>query len=239
MQFKVFNNEILTPHKCGTTYLEKVFPNDILMADYRINHLSFLNNKMYDMKTISTIIIREPLEHLQSALHTEIFSWYLSNPSESLSIDIVTPLIKNFINTDDNQYGTTHWDINYYEYLYKFWKGNRDLIKIVQISNLTSFLKERYNIDIPHDKFSYGIPAQGENFKYSSITKQELSKWIETNLPELWYEVIKELPKADKFYNLMINGEISEMYELEEQIPELEEWGKKFWKITPIKKSLI
>ena len=238
MQFKVFNNEILTPHKCGTTYLEKVFPNDIQTADYRIKDSSF-DDKEYNMKIISTIIIREPFEHLQSALHTEIFSWYLSNPSESLSIDIVTPLIKNFINTDDNQYGTTHWDVNYYEYLYKFWKGNRDLIKIIHISNLSPFLKERYNIDIPHDRFSYGIPAQGENFKYSSITKQELSKWIETNLPELWYEVIKELPKADKFYNLMINGEICEMYELEEQIPELEEWKKKFWKITPIKKSLI
>ena len=37
----------------------------------------------------------------------------------------------------------------------------------------------------------------------------------------------------------MINGEICEMYELEEQIPELEEWKKKFWKITPIKKKKI
>jgi len=233
MQFKVFNNEILTPHKCGTTYLQKVFPNGIQTADYRIKDSRF-NNEECSIKIISTIIIREPLDHLQSALHTELLGWYALNLGESLSINNVIPLIKNFINTDDNQYGTTHWDVNYYEYLYKLWKGNRDLIKIIHISNLSPFLKERYNIDIIHDKFSYGIAAQGEKFKYSFITKKALSKWIETNLTELWCELIKELPKANKFYNLMINGEICEMYELEEQIPELKEW-----KIVPMKKSLI
>jgi hypothetical protein len=213
MQYKIFNNEILAPLKCGSTYLAMAYPNDII----EITHHSLL-----DLTGISTIIIREPFEHLQSALHTEILMWYILNPSETLSVDTATPLIKRFINSKSNPDGTNHWDVNYYEHLYKFWKRNKGSIKIVDVSNLTPFLKDRYNIDIEHNKFSYGIPAHVGNFKYAYTTKQKLAKWIETSLPKLWKDLTKKLPKADKFYNLMINGEISEIYELEEKNAELE-----------------
>lgn len=196
MQFKIFNNEILTPLKCGSTYLGMVYPKDIIEITY---------NDLQDLKGISTIVIRDPFEHLQSALHTEILMWYILNPSESLSVDTATPLIKRFINSKSNPFGTNHWDVNYYEYLYKFWKQNKGSIKIVDTSNLTPFLKERYNIDIKHDKFSYGITAHFGRFKYAYTTKQNLSKWIETSLPKLWDSLTKKLPKAYKFYNLMID----------------------------------
>jgi hypothetical protein len=196
MQYKIFNNEILAPLKCGTTYLEMVYPDDIV----EIN-----NHNLLGLTGISTIIIREPFEHLQSALHTEILMWYLYNPSESLSIDTVTPIIKRFINVDSNPLATPHWDVNYYEHLYKFWKLSKGSIKIVQTSDLTPFLKERYNIDIKHDKFSYGITSYAGKFKYAYTNKQKLAKWIETSLPKLWENLTKKLPKADKFYKLMIN----------------------------------
>ena len=215
MQFKIFNNEILAPLKCGTTYLAMVYPNDII----EINHTNLL-----DLTGISTIIIREPFEHLQSALHTEILMWYAQNPSESLSVDTVTPIMKRFINVDSNPLATPHWDANYYERLYKFWKQSKGSIKIVHLSDLTQFIKEKYNIDMEHNKFSYGITTQVGNFKYAYTTKQNLSKWIETSLPKLWKALTKKLPKADKFYKLMINGEICEIYnELEERNAELEE----------------
>jgi hypothetical protein len=196
MQYKIFNNEILAPLKCGTTYLEMVYPDDIV----EIN-----NHNLLGLTGISTIIIREPFEHLESALHTEILMWYLYNPSESLSIDTVTPIIKRFINVDSNPLATPHWDVNYYEHLYKFWKLSKSSIKIVQTSDLTPFLKERYNIDIKHDKFSYGITSYAGKFKYAYTNKQKLAKWIETSLPKLWENLTKKLPKADKFYKLMIN----------------------------------
>jgi hypothetical protein len=196
MHFKVFNNEILAPLKCGSTYLGMVYPNGII----DVTHLDLPN-----LKGISKIVIREPFEHLQSALHTEILLWYALNPSESLSVDTATPIIERFINSDTNPLGTPHWDVNYYEHLYKFWKRSNGSIKIIHISNLTPFLKERYNVDVKHDKFSYGITTHVRNFKYAYTTKEKLSKWIETSLPKLWKDLTKKLPKADKFYNLMIN----------------------------------
>jgi len=213
MKFHVVNNEILVPLKCGSTYLEKIYPDNIV----DINYCDLPN-----LKGISTIIIREPIEHLQSALHTEILMWYAQNPSESLSVDTATPIIKRFINVDSNLLPTPHWDVNYYEHLYKFWKRSKGSIKIVHTSDLTQFIKEKYKIDNPHDKFSYGIPAHRGEFKYAYTTKQELAKWIEKTLPELWDELVKEIPKANKFYNLIINGEVSELYELEERIQLLE-----------------
>jgi hypothetical protein len=196
VRYKIFNNQILVPLKCGSTYMEMVYPNDIVDVGY---------DELLYIKDITTIIIREPLEHLQSALHTEILMWYALNPKESLSVDTATPLIKKFINTDSNPEGTTHWDVNYYEHLYKFWKRNHSTIKIVKVSDLSPFLKENYDVDLVHDKFSYGIPAIGGKFKYVYTTKQKISKWIEETMPDIWNELIKDIPKADKFYNLMVN----------------------------------
>jgi len=213
VRYKIFNNQILVPLKCGSTYMEMVYPNDIIeLGSYELSYI----------KDISVIVLREPLEHLQSALHTELLGWYSLNPEKSLSVDTATPLVKKFINTDLNVGGTTHWDVNYYEHLYKFWKRNRNTIKIIKVSDLSPFLKENYNVDLVHDKFSYGIPAHGGQFKYAFTTKQKLTKWIEETLPDMWNDLIRDIPKANKFYHLMINGEISEIYELEEKNAELE-----------------
>ena len=192
MNFHVVNNEILVPVKCGSTYLDNIYPNNI------VNIWHYFD--LFNLKGISAIIIREPLEHLQSALHTELLRWYHIHPNEILSAETAVPLISNFLGN-----GTTHWDINYYEHIYKFWKQNKDTIKIVHVSNLTDFLKQKYGINIPHNKFGYGILKLVGKFKYAYITKQKLSKWIEETLPELWNEVVKDLPKAEKFYNHLIN----------------------------------
>ena len=213
MKFHIVNNEILVPLKCGSTYLERIYPDNIV----DINYCDLPN-----LKGISTIIIREPFEHLQSALHTELLGWLQNNPAENFSTETMIPLINNFITNELNPYGTNHWDVNYYEHLYKFWKRNRNTLKVIHLSDLTDFIKQKYEIDIPHDKFSYGIQRHIGQFKYAYTTKQKLAKWIEETLPELWDELIKEIPKANKFYNLIINGEVSELYELEERIQLLE-----------------
>jgi hypothetical protein len=206
MRFHIVNNEILVPLKCGSTYLERIYPNNI--GDIGYNDLS-------NLKGISTIILREPIEHLQSALHTELLGWLQNNPTEKISTKTMIPLINNFITHELNPYGTTHWDVHYYEHLYKFWKRNRNTLKVIHVSDLTNFIKQKYEIDIPHDKFSYGISAYGGEFKYRYTTKQKLAKWIEETLPELWDKLIKEIPKAEKFYNHLINETNYTEYDLE------------------------
>ena len=199
MQFKIFNNQILVPLKCGTTYMEMLYPDNIVNVDY---------SDLPNLTDISTIVVREPLGHLQSALHTELLGWLWENPNKKLSTENMIPLINNFITDELNQVGTTHWDINYYEHLYKFWKQYHNRIKIIHISNLTDFIKQEYGIDIPHDKFSYGIPEIGIGFKYRYTTKQKLAKWIEETMPDLWNELVKDMDRANKFYNLLINKKI-------------------------------
>jgi hypothetical protein len=176
--------------------MEMLYPDNIINVDY---------SDLPNLTDISTIVVREPLEHLQSALHTELLGWLWENLNEKLSTKNMIPLINNFITDELNQAGTTHWDINYYEHLYKFWKQNKDTIKVIHILDLTDFIKQEYGIDIPHDKFSYGISRLVDKFKYAYTSKEKLSKWIEETLPELWNEVVKELPKAEKFYNHLIN----------------------------------
>lgn len=202
MRAVLFDNKLLVPKKCGSTYSYNIF-TDVVSTEYNIEHL-------YSIKNTITIVIREPLEHLQSALHTELLGWLFDNPTEKIEPNNMIPLISNFLGN-----GTTHWDINYYEYIYKFWKTTKKQNKIIHLNQLSKFIEEKYGLSIPNDKFGYGIPRLAGKFKYAYTSKEKLSKWIEETLPELWNEVVKDLPKAEKFYNHLINETDYIEYDLE------------------------
>jgi hypothetical protein len=202
MRAVLFDNKLLVPKKCGSTYSYNIF-TDVVSNEYDIEHL-------YSIKNTITIVIREPVEHLQSALHTELLGWLFDNPTEKIEPNNMIPLISNFLGN-----GTTHWDINYYEDIYKFWKTTNKQNKIIHLNQLSKFVEENYGLAVPNDKFSYGIRHLAGKFKYAYTSKEKLSKWIEETLPELWNELVKDLPKAEKFYNHLINETDYIEYDLE------------------------
>jgi mannose-6-phosphate isomerase-like protein (cupin superfamily) len=63
MRFLLFNDKILTTPKCGTRHLRQ-----------RWSFIAYRCNEIINFSNIEYLIIRKPIEHLKSALHTEFYN---------------------------------------------------------------------------------------------------------------------------------------------------------------------
>lgn len=123
MDIKLFDNRILAPSKCGTRYLRKVYKDK--RFDINIDNI----------ENITHIIIRNPYEHFESAIHTEYLN-YTNNP-QYINHIIYGAISKN---------GIGHWHPNTYQTLYSIFLKNTK-IKIIDLKDLSLFLKsEGHNI---------------------------------------------------------------------------------------------
>lgn len=203
MDLKIYNEgTILAPLKCGTRFMDGVFgkTND----GYT---LTALKKNLFFPK-IQTIIVRPPIEHISSAIHTEIINPFNNterNPDEPIDVETI---IDTFIwkNMNDNQQNT-HWHRDLYETLYWTWRRNRDNIEIVELKNLSFYLKS-IQIEIPeHKKEDYNF----SNFKRYYCSTDELMIFIKNGYPEMWRNITNQIQHATKFYDYLINKEVIEV----------------------------
>jgi hypothetical protein len=137
MGFKLFDNRILAPLKCGTRYLSKAY--------------TFVNFNYYevtDFSNIEYLIIREPYELLKSALHTEYILYEEINNSEiNLSNYLDKLILINYC---------SHWSYYMYEQMYWIYFKNRKKIKVIHLSNLTDFMKQNgYNMKYIQSNYNF------------------------------------------------------------------------------------
>lgn len=130
MDIKIFDNKILAPSKCGTRYLRKVF------TDRRFN----VNTDSID--GISHIVIRNPYEHFESAIHTEYLNY-------TDSIENIDHIICG-VNSND---GIGHWHPKTYQFLYSVFLKNKN-IEIVDLPNLSQLI-ESFGYSTPYEKSEY------------------------------------------------------------------------------------
>ena len=111
MVFHLFDNKILTTPKCGTRYLRQVWSSKYLKY-----------NEITDFSNVEYLIIREPIEHLMSALHTEFYTYkdfYHRNVS----------YFSNYLDTLILKKEIEHWSYNMYQIMYwMFIKSNKKLM---------------------------------------------------------------------------------------------------------------
>lgn len=133
MDIKLFDNRILAPSKCGTRYLRKVY------SDIR-----FDLNKC-NVNTITHIVVRNPYEHFESAIHTEYLNYKNTyNSTEHINHIICGAISKN---------GIGHWHPNTYQFLYSIFIKNPK-IQIIDLINLSTFLNSEGH-SIVYDKSEY------------------------------------------------------------------------------------
>lgn len=196
-----YNDTILTPMKCGTRYLDEVFkdntPNGFALNE--VKRTLFLPKVKY-------IILRPPIEHLKSALHTAMLTEYnFGEKKENEFIIDFKPIVDEFCyweNDDDVQ--NTHWRHDVYETLYWTWRRNRDNINIIELKDL-SFLLEKLKIEnLPkYDSKNYEF----KSYKYW-CSKDEIMLFIKTNYPIQWNNYMQQIDRANVFYNHLMNTEI-------------------------------
>jgi hypothetical protein len=199
MTIKTYNNEtILAPLKCGTRFLDDVFKSKD--TGYNITELK----RTIFIPKIRAIIVRPPMEHVISALHTEIINAH-NNTERNLDepVDILA-IIDSFIFKGPHQEEqNTHWHRDLYETLYWSWRRNRKNIKIVDLKDLSSYLKSIGIKPPKHKKEDYNF----SNFEnYCDV--DEMMVFIKNAYPNEWKNILIQIEHANVFYNYLINKEV-------------------------------
>ncbi len=185
IRITIYNNETLVPAKCGSRFLDTIWENKTDTSTY---YLSEINNN------IKTIIVRNPFEHLSSALHTDILhiwnrEWV--NVDESI-------ILKKYTQIDDG----SHYQLNLYKTLYNFWDKNNRTAQIVKLDDLTDFIK---NVGVPYnfDVNDYNWKPIFDIWK----TKEEIMDYVKETYPEIYDFLMEHIHREIDFYNKMINNE--------------------------------
>jgi len=197
MVFKLFNeNTILAPLKCGTRYLERVFgapTSEIARSE--------LKERIF-IPTLKTIIIRPPMEHLVSALHTEILGFLRENKGGDIKEMLMT-----FISNGTEIWQNSHWDKDIYSDVYWYWRRNRKYVNVIELKNLSSHLKELKIKKLPkYDSNDYDF----NHYKYW-CSKDDLMLFIKTNYKKEWNDLMEQVGVSTIFYDYLINKEVIEI----------------------------
>jgi hypothetical protein len=199
MTIRSYNNDtIIAPLKCGSRFLDKIFgKNDDGYTLYTLKRNLFSSKE-------KAIIVRSPMEHLTSALHTEIINAYNNTERDiDTPVDILS-IIDTFIYKGPHQaHQNAHWHRELYETIYWYWRRNRNNVKIVNLTDLSTYLTS-IGIETPeHKKEEYNF----SKFKfYCSV--DELILFVQSAYPDEWKNLSHQIEYATIFYNHLINEEI-------------------------------
>ena len=185
MVIKIYNDTILAPVKCGSRYLDKIWEDKRIWFGHQ-RYLSF--------PKVNYIVVREPMSHLISALHTETLEWINVYTDEN---DFFHQL-KEFISDE----GATHWSPKLYEYLYYYRNKHGKDIEVVKLEDLTKLLK-----NLGHD-VEY-IPEEYHFKKYKKWwPKEELFDMLKHMYPIEIDLLLNKVQIQTEYYNKLINNEI-------------------------------
>jgi hypothetical protein len=197
MKIKVFNKRIMTPLKCGSTFLTSIYGDDYTeYGDHEIN--SYLR-----IEEVDTIIVRHPLSHLKVALHQELFGHIINDNVSDLSNEILRKYIDSFISMEYGIGRATHWSTFLYKRLFLYWKQNKQYTDVIDIQNLTEFLIKKTNKELIHNRNLYGFSIESTKHWKDN---ESLYEHISATFPAHHRELIKHLDDEIVFYNLLVNS---------------------------------
>lgn len=186
MVFHLFDNRILTTPKCGTRYLRQRWEGI---------HINLKQIKVDGFSNVKYLIIRKPIEHLKSALHTEFY-----NHLDLYGYDIID--FSNYLNKLILKKEIAHWSYNMYEIMYwMYFKSNKN-IKIIHLSQLTEFIKEQGH-DIEYTPSDYTF-SNYENW----ISKNDFFNKLLNDFPTQMEILLKYSDEQTVFYDKIINDTI-------------------------------
>lgn len=182
MKIYIYKNRIASPNKCGTRFLSEIDDNTRTI----INHYDIFKYDNFD-----AIVIRNPLEHFKSALHTEVLNISNVNYNEDY-----THLINSYL----TPIGSAHWSYELYEVIYQYYTTKKDL-SIIRLQDLSYaiFEKNTFNPE------NYSFQNQFNNWK----SKDEVFENFLKLFPNEMSLIMKKINQYEKFYTYLENKSIN------------------------------
>lgn len=169
------NGTILTPHKCGTKYLNKVFNVSGQRNVIRLKDLHQFNFKW--------LIVRDPYEHLLSALTTVYNSRH-----DTLTLDELLDRLMNGLDP--------HWIPDFYKVILSY--SSDHSLTLVKLSDLSSFVENELKLVAPPMLNRYGT-------QIIYLSKEKLIDKIKTEYPSEW-NTLMGLVDAERIYYDLLFG---------------------------------
>lgn len=243
MNIAIYKEKWVTPAKCGTRYLDRVFKittqaNSVKERGKQFHKKIVIESNelytIYDMDTITHLILRNPMDLFESAVHTDMWG-HISAEMQSKGIEYSDKFIEEMLFKYLNE-GTGHWCSTLYMNLYYLLKYRPD-IQIIQLSDLTEFVTNETGIKEKYDPIDYNFKLT--HFKTETYSREYVIKWVKEKYPILWGKVIK-LYEIDKiWYGKILYG----MYAEKEELPKIKKIMyteiKELPKINKIKRRLL
>jgi hypothetical protein len=184
MNVKVYGNKIIAPCKCGTRYLDKIWN---VYED--ISEMTIFRNPKWK-RFEGYYIYRPPMEHLVSALHTEIIT-----REDWQSVDDIIDLFLRPI-------GTTHWSPYMYKGLWEYISANKR-VKGIPLSQLTTLVK-KLGMDAPKwDKSEYEFRHLDDKW----LSKETVLKDIQRDYEIEWEWLVSCVEEDGVYYDKIVNCE--------------------------------
>lgn len=194
MTFKIFDDKIVVPLKCGTRYCESIFPSCETVWDTLWYADESIINKNYWM------VYRHPMEHLISALQTEM--------AMVLNGHDTTKTLNDIIDRFCREKGTGHWGRDVCKSLHTYWYNNQSYVNLIELKDLSNALqsfgyntieynKKEYDFDYLHNEWD---KEDCVNYVIENRPKEwEWLKWCASNDMDYYDRLNKRLPPPPKF----------------------------------------
>jgi len=189
MDIKIYNNTVMVPVKCGSRYLDKIWESERI----KFNHYEYLK-----FPKVKYIVVRDPMSHLITALHTETLEFI----NKSGEINNFYHKLKEFISPHNDTDGVAHWCVRFYEYFYYYKKKYGEDIQVVKLENLTELLKNLgYTVEYNSDEYNFN------NYKMW-WSKDELFEILKNTHPNEINWLIDKVKIQNVYYNKLFNNNV-------------------------------
>lgn len=181
-----FDGKIIAPSKCGTKFLNDVF-------NYRKQD-NVISLDQLDTLNFEWLIVRDPYEHLISAIST-----VYNTMDNKWSLEEILTKIINVKNV--------HWVYGFYKTL--LFHGINHNFKIVELENLTNFIDYLKLLRPDYDDLHHKAPER-------KLNRKEILDTIENDFPDHMFILMNMVEDETKYYNLLL--ETYETYKRDDNI---------------------
>jgi hypothetical protein len=178
------DNRFITPLKCGSRYLRSF--------GWKTKGITMLSDGWNKFKDLNwgIIVMRDPEEHLYSALHTEILSlWNNHTNWQNITEE---ELINLFI----SKTGSTHWCGTLNKTIFDVYVSKNKEPKVLKLENLSLFLSlEGFPQIYIKEKYSFREFDKWESSDY-------IKEYVKTIYPTQFNTMLDMVNEDRKYYNM-------------------------------------
>jgi hypothetical protein len=209
MTINIFKGIYLVPPKCGSRFFDEHWGDrKILKPGSKLGSSDWVNviNRefidLFELKDskfvdkIEFIVLREPFEHIKTALHTEFINYWNGFNRNG---DITETDLLHSISKEDSQ---SHWHRHIFRELYLFILKFKKPPTIIMLNNLNNFLQNELN-----ENYSNNFSKKKYDFSEYKIYMSKDDLWdiyIKYNHPKEWLRLSNLLEGDEFFYNKLI-----------------------------------